>query len=167
MKAFLYILGFFVALFLLLWIIGVITPVAYQGQMSATFDVPKEKVWKVLTDIETIPQRRREITDVEILGTNEEEHKIWKEYTDLGGHIFWEVLEEVPNEKWIIKMSRSTFGMKGVWKYELREEQNQTILTLTEESETSRPFVRGIMTLIGRSANLKQELRSLEKAVAK
>ena len=70
---------------------------------------------------------------VELLGKNEKGLDKWKETPDMGGYILFEQLEKVPFEKLTLNMMESSFGMKGIWKYELKDEGGKTSVTISEK----------------------------------
>ena len=82
----------------------------------------------------------------------------------MGGYIIFEVMEEVPYQKITMRMSESTFAMTGTWTYELEKQDKETRVTIKEDSENHSVYVRSILTLYGRDANLKQEMDLIEKA---
>jgi hypothetical protein len=99
---------------------------------------------------------------------------MWREYTDLGGFIDFQITEEVSQEKVVMHMNAASFGMTGQWVYELKPfvvssdvsgGEIQTDLTITEDSTTTNLFLRALMTLVGRNNNLKEEFNSLKKAL--
>ena len=167
MKIVLSLLGVVVVLVISFLSIGLMTAKTYQGQMTQTLPCSPQVLWKTLTDLKALPDRHREIAKVEILGTNAQGLQKWKEYTDMGGSIVFETIEEIPEKKWTIRMSESTFGMQGVWTYELAGDNTQTHLTILEDSQIDKIALRSLITLMGRNINIKREFKTLQKALAK
>ena len=165
MKILFTIVGIIALLFLIFVIIGILAPRSHEGKVSATYDNSPEEIWRILSDIESLPDRRREIVDIEILEPSADGFKRWKELTDMRGYAIFEMLAEVENELIEISMTESTFGITGTWKYEIQEIDSSTTVTITENSTTCKILVRSMLTIAGRNATLKQELKNLEKAL--
>lgn len=146
--------------------IGAFSSSAYVGSKTIQLDAPPARVWKELTDLESIPKKRREVIGVEILESRGGVPWKWKERTDMGGHIIFEKAEEIPNKKLVLRMTESTFGMTGSWTYEL-EGNEMTRLTITEDSVIKSIPVRAVMTLAGRDGNLEKEASSIVRSLAK
>lgn len=163
-KKLLSIFGGLLLAFMLFLFIGWVAPHDHEGQLTQSLDIPKEKVWHTLTNLQQLPQRRPEITRVELLGVNDLGHKLWKEHTDMGGYILFEQVEEIPYQKLVVRMVKSTFKMKGTWEYRLSGEGNGCTLTVKEVSEIDNLFLRSLMTLMGRDSNIREEIQSLERA---
>jgi uncharacterized protein YndB with AHSA1/START domain len=166
--------GILVGFFLIFICIGLIAPATHHGSETIRLSVPPERVWELLTDIEGIPQRRPEITTIEIIGINDQGYKMWRENTDRSGFINFEITEEVSQEKVVMHMNNASFGMTGQWVYELKPsvvpaavlgEEIGTDLTITEDSTTNNLFVRALMTIVGRNSNIKEEFKSLKKVL--
>lgn len=142
---------------------GLIGKKFFAGSRSKVFpNLSAENVWNYLMDVEALPSRRKEIKSVEIL-----EDDKWKEYTDMGGWILFERTEKVKNKKLTLNMIESTFGMSGTWTYELNDTEKGLKVTIYEESNIDSFFAKAMMTLVGRDANLKQELRYIENSLSK
>lgn len=157
--------GVLIGIALAFLVVAWLAQVDFHGQRSEIVEAPPEKIWNYLTDIEGNAERRPEITRVEILSPNSIGLPQWKEYTDMGGFILFEQLEAKPFEKLVIRMNASSFGMMGVWTYEMIGSSSATSVTISESSSIQNFFVRGLLTLIGRDANLEQEFRYMKEAV--
>lgn len=156
---------FFMITLLLFLTIGYVAHQDFEGQATRTLTAPVEQVWEVLTDLEDLPNRRKEIVKVEMAEANAQGLPTWKEYTDMGGYILFEYLEKIEREKLVVNMKESTFGMSGTWTYELRPVGNETQLTIIENSTIDNVMIRSLMTITGRSANLFREFEVIEKAL--
>lgn len=139
----------------------------FKGEIIFEVDASVQQVWKLLNDIESLPKRRKEITKIEAIDHNPAVgYTKWKEYTDMGGHIIFEVLEKNPPNRLVLSMRKSTFGMKGIWVYQLEYlNENRTIVTISESSVIENYLLRCLFSLIGRDANLKQEEKLIKRDV--
>lgn len=164
-KAFTGIIILFVGGFLGITAVGFFSSSKYQGSLTKTISAPPEKIWNYLTDLKELTKNRPEVLDIEDLGKNEKGLRKWKEKTDMGGYIIFEIIEEVPYQKITMRMSESTFAMTGTWTYELEKQENETRVTIKEDSELHSVYVRSVLTFYGRDANLKQEMDLIDKSV--
>ena len=147
--------------------LGILSPKEYKGEITAEIDVPKRFVWTYLTEIDSLAVRRNDIEEIEHLGLNEIGLEKWREYTDAKGFVEMEFLEKVPDRKVSVKMSRSSFGMTGIWTYEFKDGGNEnTIITVKEESTAERFVPRAMLTLGGREAYLENQVRIIEDVFA-
>lgn len=165
MYTFLIVLSVIIGAGILFLLVGMMSPRNYQGKVTKTLDTSTDTVWKILNDIKGLPDRKLEIHKLEIIGNNEKGLPVWREYTDMKGFIEMEISEREPKHKIIARMIRSSFGMTGTWTYEWKSKQQQTELTITENSLTDNFVLRAIMLLTGRNARIKREFKALEHVI--
>ena len=146
--------------------VGFFTPKQYDGEQSQVIDASPDQVWKVLSDVEHRPQYRPEIVNLQVLKVNNIGLKKWKEMTDMGAYIVFQGVEAVPNEKLVLRMEDSSFGMTGKWTYMLRPRGDHTLLTIREESKIQKLWLRTQMTFSGRGGNLKREFKLVRAALS-
>ncbi len=144
--------------------IGLFSNARFTGETQAQLSAPPEKVWNVIANLDEVPKHRPEITRVEVTEKKGERPVKWIEYTDMGGFIEFELLEEIPEKKLAVKIVSSSFGMTGTWTYELSGKE-MTLLKVKEESEISSVPLRAAMTLLGRDGNLKKEIRLVQRSL--
>ncbi|WP_411824383.1 hypothetical protein [Leptospira sp. 'Mane'] len=131
----------------------------FEETKTEVIDASKEEIWKYITDINDLPNRRKEVLKVEVLEKDDTTiPKLWKEHTDMGGYMTFGRGETIPNQKIEIILVESSFRMKGTWIYEIAEVNGYNKLSITEKSEIGSPVVRGAYFLAGRDSTLKQEL---------
>ncbi|XDD48759.1 SRPBCC family protein [Leptospira sp. WS92.C1] len=150
-----------VAVFLM---IGIFAEPKFEGKISGIVNAPVEKVFRHLLDLESIPKYRSEVTEIIREGKNDKGFPVWKERTDMGGYIHFEMIEKIENSRVEFFMKESSFGMKGTWDYRLEPQDNQTKITIVESSETQNILIRAIFVFFGKDANLKKELEILQTA---
>lgn len=142
---------------------GLLTPLEYHGQVSVLLPASKTQVWDQLIDIEHLPDRRKEIQKVEILGLNKNGNRSWKEYADGGQYMIFEVLELDYHKRMVINLQESSFGMTGTWSYDLSgDDSTKTNLTVTEDTKINNMFLRALVTLTGRNRFLKSEIEHMK-----
>lgn len=145
---------------------GYLSSEEFSGSRTETIQATPSAVWNVLTDIESLPEYRQEVTSIEFIEDTVGNRLIWKEHTDMGGFILFTLLDSVQNKRLQIEMDGSSFGMSGTWTYELEATaDNSTQLTVIEDSKTTNAMVRSLLTLAGRDANLKTEFVNVRKAL--
>jgi hypothetical protein len=150
--------GFFVT--------GIATPKEFHAQLSVSLPASKIRVWNMLTDIKHLPERRKDVTKIEMLGLNSKENPYWKEYAGKDQFMVFEMAnQEYPN-RMVINMTESTFGMTGSWTYQLDGNDSITNLTVTEDSKIQSYITRSILTMTSRAHFLKREVISIKKTIA-
>jgi len=157
--------GLLFTIVLIVFCIGMFASKAHHSERSDTFNCSRLKLWTTLNDIQDLPKRRKEIKRVEFTGTTKNGLRKWKQYTVMGGLMTMEEIESKPMEKLKVSITESTFGMKGVWTYELSgNDSTFCSLTITEDSEIDKLLLRSLMTILGRDANIKKEINTLKIA---
>lgn len=160
------IVGLILLFFLTVIIIGWLSSKSYHGRIQARIPAPAADLFKVLKDIESLPMRRKEVEKIEMLVPTEDGRIRWREIASMGGFAEFETLEEKQDELIEVKMVRSSFGISGRWRYELKEENGETQVTIEEHSRCEKLLIRSLMILAGRKATLRQEIRNLRKALS-
>lgn len=163
MKIIIGILSGIVALAIGFVLLGVFAEPKFEGEITGTINAPVEKVYRHLLDLKSIPKYRKEVTEVIADGKNEKGYPIWREGTDMGGYIHFEMLDQEENTRVRLQMKESSFGMKGIWEYRLKAEGTKTKIQILESSENSSVWIRSIFSIVGRNANLKKELEILNQ----
>ena len=133
--------------------------------MTEELPYTQEEVWALLTDFEGLPERRTEVTSVEMTGVNELDLETWTEHSDMGTYLNFECIEKVPQSKLAVRLRESSFGMTGTWTYELQANADNCILTIKEESTVDKMMMRAMMTIAGRKSNLKEEFKTIKKVL--
>lgn len=150
---------------LLVLFLGYFTPHEFKGTATADINLPREKLFAILSDFENIPGRRQHIRKVEKLPPNEKGLPVWKEFMSTGGFTVLEVVEVRKPEFLHIAMKDSSFEMKGDWKYTLKANGANTELTLEEASKVEAVPVRVAYWLSSQDSKVKTEVENLKKMV--
>ena len=147
-------------------ITGIAAPKDFQGQVTVALPATKAKIWDNLVTIELLPQKRKEIKRVEILGLNTKGNRYWKEYAANSQWMIFELLEQDYQSKMTVNMQESTFGMSGTWSYILTPiDSNNTNFTVIENTHIDNILVRAYVTITGRDKFLKDEIKYMKKDV--
>ena len=141
---------------------------SFEGTVEKKLMYEDSDIWPVLTDVEDLPSRRAEILEVEVLERDANGPLRWKEHTDMGGYALFERWRYDENNQYTVKMTESSFGMTGIWTYELdRLDKFETIVRISEQSEIDSLWVKLAMMFAGRDKNLDLEMQYLEEALEK
>lgn len=134
-------------------IAGYVTPPQYKD--SATFEVSftTELTWGELMDIENSDKKKADVASVEIV---DEYGKLvaWKENLKSGGYRIYRMVQVVENKRLVIELTESSYGLTGVWAFDLEKDPEGTKITITEESELTDIKVRGWRYFFGRNHDL-------------
>lgn len=162
-RIFWFVVGGLTVLVGLFFLCGKLANPKFTGSKTVLVEAPVDKVWSVLDHTKTFSESRHEVSRAELTGTNAAGYDRWTEHTNLGGAISLEVAEKIPNEKLVVRMLDSGFGMTGTWTFDLVGEGENTRVTLTENSTTEGWLMRSILTILGRDANMGLLLKALKK----
>lgn len=160
------ILGLIIVLFILGYRAAKKAPDDWQGLIKKQFNYPLITIWDYISDIEGIPIRKRGIKRIEPLEKDGDSIIKWKEVTDMGGYILFEKTV-IPYQRLEKRMTDSSFGMTGIWIYSIEGGEAGCTVTITEKSSTKKLFTKLMLVLAGRNANLRNEMRLLEKFALK
>jgi uncharacterized protein YndB with AHSA1/START domain len=163
-------LGLFVAAVLaciVTYVAGTQMPREHHSQLTATFPVPRDKVWNVLIDYEGMPKwwpavksvRTERLTDGTLITWNKDAH---------GNEVPFKTTAMNPD----VKLERTIAGTNqpfgGKWTFELADDGDSgTKLTLTEDGWIQSPFYRAIAKwFVGLDATQKDFIANLTKRLA-
>ena len=147
----------------MLLLVGQFAPRKYLHTISVTLPLPAADVYRWLTDVDDIPNRRARVTRIEYEPVNEKGFPVWREYMEKEFSIY-QVLEMEKNKRFTIETITSNFGLRGLWAYVLKEQvAGATTVEITEESYTTSLIDNVIFTLLGRKYTLKQEVALLKQ----
>jgi len=148
------VIGFFV--------IGYLAPENYVGEKKDSFPDTQIDVWRNLTSLETITKRKPDVVKVTVVEENRE-GVVWIEELKNGNKRIMGVTEmQVPNY-FVIERIQSDDGLTGRWEYYLyqNQETKRTDVLIKEKSTNTNLKLRAWHTILGRSINLRREIKSL------
>jgi hypothetical protein len=157
-------LAFLLTLGISWWSLAYFSSRKWEGSIQFTLEASPTEVYALLTDLNRLPERRKEVEKIEILQPTAQGQLHWREIARVGAYAEFELIRYVKDAYWEIRMLRSSFGLKGTWIFQLEQKERNTLLTITETSQADHFWIRGLMQLAGRNATLKQEKKMLQKA---
>ncbi|MBI4117572.1 MAG: hypothetical protein HY453_00610 [Parcubacteria group bacterium] len=150
-------------IFLIIFVAGYFTPEKYHCSVQGAVNVPQNDLWIFLNDIGSFPKNRPEIDSISMLGKNAKNLPTWKIISKDGRFIVCEWLERTPQAALILSVKESSYGITGLWKYELHFENGNTLVRLTEDSVSKNIWYRGLQRILGSDLHIRHELSFLQK----
>lgn len=143
-------------------ITGVLAPEEYTGEINEQFSDTQKDMWRNLTSLEARKGRK---PDVERISVIEEDRDgiLWTEYLKNGKRRTLRLIErEIPNY-FVIEIIQADNGFTGRWEYYLSQDEGiqKTNIKIKEKSYNTNLLLRAWHTVLGRSINLRREVKSL------
>lgn len=149
-----------ITLIVAFYVTGVLAPQVYEGEKEVVFTDRAIDIWKNLTSLETIQQRKPEVTRIELLSEGYEAVS-WREYLKNGQTRTFRVIERDAPHHFKIERFQSDDKVTGTWTYDFKESNNYTIVRITESSINQNPWLRAWYTVLGRDVLLRREVKAL------
>lgn len=122
---------------------------------SITFEVPYslELTWQELLDIKNVTKNKSDVASVDVL---EEFGKlsVWQENLKDGGYRIYRMNKRDENKELVLELIDSSYGLKGIWTFDLKSSDNRTEVTISEKSTLADIKIRGYRVIFGREADL-------------
>lgn len=118
--------------------IGYMLPQGHVASREAVVDAPRETVFARISDPAGYPAWRPDVSSVEVLSRDPLR---WREQTG-GDAITYEVVEQQPPDRLVVRIADPDLPFGGTWTYELRPEGKGTRIVITERGEVYNPFFR-------------------------
>jgi len=122
----------------------------YSGEETMIVNYSVNEVWSVLNEIDKIPEDNPKIVSVDILGKYLNLYA-WEEKLKNGGFRKYRQNSKEENEKMIIEMTGSSYGVTGIWEFILEPQNNDTKITIIEKSNNISIVGRGARYYFGRN----------------
>jgi hypothetical protein len=141
---------------------GYLAPQEYVGERRDSFIDTQIDVWRNLTSLETITGRKPEVERVVVIEENRD-GIIWTEYLKNGKQRTLRVAEREVPTYFVVERIQSDDGLTGRWEFYLSENKDtkMTDVLIKEKSTNTNIVLRAWHTIIGRSINLRREMKSL------
>jgi uncharacterized protein YndB with AHSA1/START domain len=142
-------------------LVGVALPQGHSATSRITIDAPAQAVWDALTDYQTMPQWRPELTKVEPFTSDTGAHG-WIEHTRHGAMPL--VIESAEPPRLLVgRIADDTLPFGGAWTYQLTPDgEGTTVVSITEDGEVYNPIFRFVSRLVmGHHRTMEMYLKNL------
>jgi uncharacterized protein YndB with AHSA1/START domain len=158
-------LGGVLALFVVMYGVGAMLPVAHTATVSAYIDAPPERVWALITDIEAFPDWRPDVERATRLD-DRDGRPAWRETMSTGAITF--VVEEWdPPRRLVGRIADDDLPFGGAWTYRVEPDGLGARLTITEDGEVYNPLFRFMSRFIfGHESTMRSYLDAVGEALA-
>lgn len=149
-------------LIIIFFAIGFLAPEEYTGEIKEQFPDTQLDVWRNINSLETIPGRKPDVERVSVIEENRD-GALWVEYLKNGTQRTLRIAERDAPYYLMIERIQADNGFTGRWEYWLsqNEESKKTEITIKETSQNTNLVLRAWHTVLGRSINLRREVKSL------
>ncbi|HEX8837076.1 MAG TPA: SRPBCC family protein [Candidatus Acidoferrum sp.] len=150
---------------MLITLIGWLLPKAHSVSREAQFPVPREAIWKAITDVEAMPVWRQGLKSVKLL-PDKNGLPSWVE-TSASGTIPFETVVSQPPSKLVVRIADPRLPFGGTWTYEVTPVAAGSSLRIREDGEVYNPVFRFLSRFVfGYSGTIDAYLKSLERKLA-
>ena len=145
-------------------LVGRRAPVEFQVELSTEINAGPDIVWAALTNISTLPDRDDDISEVELLETDEDGPLRWKVVRgDTSVMIYRRQVAE-PYQRLVLVIDGGNMGIEGSFRYDLRPTDQGTSLTVVEQSRVQDLMLRAAFALAGgRDQVLRAQLAEIKE----
>jgi len=160
-----WILGPIVGIILLIVVIGWSLPVDHHVSREASFHVPSESLFAVISSPADFPRWKTGVKRVELL-PDELGHARFREVSS-NGAILYEIDRAIPNTQWVTRIADKSLPFGGTWTYDLTPNRDGTTLRITEDGEVYNPVFRFVSRYVmGQTATMDQYLADAQRRFA-
>jgi uncharacterized protein YndB with AHSA1/START domain len=139
---------------------GMLLPRRHTARSSTTINASPEAIWRVLTDVETFPSWRSDVSRVELLSTTSG-RKTWREIGQHGAITFEETLADPPR-RLVGRIADPSLPFGGSWTYDIAPLDGAARVTITEDGVVHNPVFRFMSRFVfGHHATQEAYLRAL------
>jgi uncharacterized protein YndB with AHSA1/START domain len=122
-----------VVLVVVVLLVGWLLPEKHKASRQATFQVPPEAVWALITNIEAFPSWRGDVKTVRRL-PDRDGRAVWVEETSAGRITLAVDRSEAPRLL-VLRIADPALPFGGTWTYEILPAAGGSTLTITEDGE--------------------------------
>jgi len=145
------------------WLSGSLLPIDHVEEATSLLPATPETVWRVLLDLDAMPEWRQDLTGLERLPDVDGAVR-WREIQARGRRVDLERVEAISPERLVIR------PVGGTWRriYRLsRGGHGGTTLAITEERRVENPFLRVYVGVFGADrGGLESLTRDLGRRIA-
>lgn len=144
------------------FITGYLAPEYYEGEKRNIFPDRDLDVWKNLTSLESIKDRKPDVSRIEVI-EDTRDGVIWIEHLKNGNKRTLRLAEREVPAFFSLEILQSDNGYTGKFEYYLFQdsETKTTEVLIKEKSYNKNIYLRAWHTIIGRNTNLRAEMKSL------
>jgi hypothetical protein len=165
MRIAVWIVGSIVGLVVLVLLIGWSLPVGHHVSREASFDVPSESLFALISSPADFPHWKTGVKSVEVL-PDEAGHARFREVSSSGA-ILYDVDRAIPGKQWVTRIADKSLPFGGTWTYDLIPNGEGTTLRITEDGEVYNPLFRFVSRYVmGQTATMDQYLADAHKRFA-
>lgn len=138
---------------LIILITGYFSNPNFNGETEWSVDYSREIVWDILVDIEKVPEKKRDVENVEIIGKYFDLYA-WRENLRSDGFRKYRMVEVDEPRYLKLELTESSYQMTGFWEFTLTEDGGVTTIKIREESKLDSVWKRGVQFYLGRDFEL-------------
>jgi uncharacterized protein YndB with AHSA1/START domain len=156
----------FVALVMVVVVMGLLLPVTHIATRTVVLDAPPPVVWNAITSVEAYPQWRD--VQVAVMLPPRAGRRAWRETDRDGQAMTLVVLEEIPERRLVTRIADKHLPFGGTWTYELVPKGSGTQVTIIEDGIIRNPIFRCVARyVIGYQATMDEYLERLKTRTSK
>lgn len=146
-KALYYIVIFIACVFFVAMVTGYFVDENYQNEETLILDYEPRNIIGVLSEIENYEEGKSDVISVDLLGKYLNLYA-WRENLKSGGFRRYRQVEKTDN-KIVIEMTESSYGVTGIWEFEIVEERGDSLVYIREKSNYESILRRGFYFYLG------------------
>lgn len=162
MKIALILLAVFVALVLVVLVIGAALPRNHVVSRHVILHRPPGEIYETVRNFAAAPSWRADLERVEIISTGDN-HIRFREHGKQG-EVTYDLVEDRPNEKIVTRIADQDLGYSGTWTYTFQTTPDGTRLEITEAGDVSNILFRFVSRFaFGHTGTIEKYLVALGK----
>lgn len=144
-------------------LIGAFLPRKHVATREIVLRRTPHEVYAIARNFASAPKWRSDVNAVEMLDAVEGRERFREDSTN--GRITYQVLEDVPDSKFVTEIVDRDLGYFGSWTYEFLPAPEATRVRITEHGEVPNVFFRFVSRFaFGHTATMDAYLRSLARS---
>jgi hypothetical protein len=132
---------------------GYLSTPAYSDSLYVDIGYNPDLVWAELVNVENAHLKKSDVRSVEII---DRYGKLlaWQEDLKNGGYRIYRMNERDEGRRLVVELTESSYGLTGIWTFQLQRSIIGTELLVKEESTLTDIKTRGIRYFLGRNHDL-------------
>ena len=158
MKSIIFFLSVIVALGVSFLLVGFCAPVNQTTEITKEINCSKTDLWSRLTSIELFAEIKTDVSEVEIIDAD---GKKWKEFSSKGSIIEYEIIEEIPGEKLVVKVFDEKLNLEKKRVYTIFGSNSSSVLSIKEFVTVEKLLLRSTLAIAGNNNSITREVNSI------